>query len=163
MHSLSLFCKTIPYINLPSSGQIKASKSEKESFSSVGIILTINGRKVPGNDRRRRRLWPNLPDLPKAGCWRWFWAPGPLDPSRFEPLIELLQQTRDFARLNFDLAKCLSFYQFSPKNIAMEVFLVLAKKCVHDKVVVEAGRRLVGPGASLVPPGGQDDQSWFVW
>ena len=45
----------------------------------------------------------------------------------------------------------------------MEVFLVLAKKCVHDKVVVEAGRRLVGPGASLVPPGGQDDQSWFVW
>ena len=124
MHSLSLFCKTIPYINLPSSGQIKASKSEKESFSS---------------------------------------GSGPLDPSRFEPLIELLQQTRDFARLNFDLAKCLSFYQFSPKNIAMEVFLVLAKKCVHDKVVVEAGRRLVGPGASLVPPGGQDDQSWFVW
>ena len=42
-------------------------------------------------------------------------------------------------------------------------FLVLVKKCVHDKVVVEAGRRLVGPGASLVPPGGQDDQSWFVW
>ena len=41
--------------------------------------------------------------------------------------------------------------------------LVLARKCVHDKVVVEAGRRLVGPGASLVPPGGQDDQSWFVW
>ena len=90
-------------------------------------------------------------------------AQPPLDPSRFEPLIELLQQTRDFARLNFDLAKCLSFYQFSPKNIAMGVFLVLAKKCVHDKVVVEAGRRLVGPGASLVPPGGQDDQSWFVW
>ena len=40
--------------------------------------------------------------------------------------------------------------------------LVLAMKCVHDKVVVEAGRRLVGTGASLVPPGGQDDQSWFV-
>ena len=42
-------------------------------------------------------------------------------------------------------------------------FLEFARKCVHDKVVVEAGRRLVGPGASLVPPGGQDDQSWFAW
>ena len=39
--------------------------------------------------------------------------------------------------------------------------LELAMKCVHDKVVVEAGRRLVGTGASLVPPGGQDDQSWL--
>ena len=108
MHSL--FCKTIPNINLPSSGQIKTSESEKESSSSVGIILTINGR-TEGAWKRQEEEEAVAQSAGSAQSWLLTMILGaqpPLDPSRFEPLIELLQQTRDFARLNLDLTNCLS-------------------------------------------------------
>ena len=110
MHSISLLQKH----PIHKSSKFRANQNLRESRRILfisWIILNINRRKE-GRCLETTRGGGGCGSIcricPKLAADDDFGRPAPLDPSRFEPLIELLQQTRDFARLNLDLTKCLS-------------------------------------------------------